>query len=451
MVLYLLSRYHAKRGFYLVLDLIINYANLISKERDIHSIIETIAKFGRDITKADRCSIWLINKDKQELNTIVAQDIKEKRLTIPIDKGIVGESLKRNTPLIINDVTECIYHNKDIDNMTGYKTYSVIALPISDTNGTQLGAIQVINKKDETKSFDNNDLDYLKVAASYIGETLETLFLRQELKNKNRKLSKDVAKKREELNRLNKELEKRIEEEKKKLEYKDRQLLNSAKAAQMGEMISVIAHEWKQPLANIYALASVNLEYIDEDMYDCKNASNNFLFMETKIKYLSETIDDFRNFFNPYKEIDEFDIDEAINKAKTLIEKEFLANHIYIEYNNRSQIVKNYKNEIVHVLINLLNNAKDAIILNHINNGKIIIDIDIKSKFLVVSISDNGGGIAKNIKDEIFKPYFSTKRKDIGTGIGLYLSKKIIEEKCKGRLYADNTKNGAIFYIALPI
>jgi signal transduction histidine kinase len=433
-----------------MVNLIINYANLIAKERDIHSLIETIARFGRDLTEADRCSIWLVDKNKDKLWTIVAQELDSK-ITIPIDKGIVGHSIKENKDILVNNTEECEHFYCEVDKATGYKTKSVISIPISNKRGEVVGAIQVVNKKSDTKEFTTEDLEYLKIAGSYIGDTLESLFLKKELKDMNKKLSKQIETKREELSRLNSVLEEKLHDEVVKSQIKDKELLSKAKQAQMGEMISVIAHQWKQPLSTIYAISSASLYSMDNKKFTEQRAKENFKDIDSTIHFLAETIDEFRNFFNPQKEQNRFYVSEIIDKVEEIIRGSYIGANIKLEQNIDDIEIQNYKNEIIHVLLNICNNAKDAIVENSIQNPKVSIDVTHDKDILKIEISDNGGGIDSSVIDKIFEPYVSTKSESSGTGLGLYLCKKIIDDKCAGKLYAKNSDIGAIFVVELPI
>jgi signal transduction histidine kinase len=434
-----------------LLNVIIKYANKIAKETNINSLIELIAQFGRDITNADRCSIWIIDKTKNELWTIVAQDVENNKLKIPIDKGVVGYSIKLQEPIIVNDAYNSKLFYPDMDKVTGYRTNCLMSIPVNDTNGNPIGAVQVINKKDGIQEFCEKDLEHLQVAASYIGDSLETLFLQKELKALNEKLAQEVEQKTEDLKNINRLLEQKIAEEIEKNHQKDLQLMSQAKQAQMGEMISVIAHQWKQPLTTITAICNTaKLERRFEKATIQRDAEH-FEFIIEQIQFLTSTIDEFRHFFNPDKRKDHFLVNDMVQKVVHLVKKEFASIQVEIKenlYSNKE--ITNYKNEIMHVVLNILNNAKDAIKENDIHDGVINISTHDREDHILIVISDNGGGIKEDIIDNIFDPYFSTKGEKKGTGIGLNLSKMIIEDKCNGDLSASNIEDGAVFTIKIP-
>lgn len=238
-------------------------------------------------------------------------------------------------------------------------------------------------------------------------------------------------------------LKNEIQKEKEENIKKDKLLQEQAKLASMGEMIGAIAHQWRQPLNTL----GLNIQTLTDE-YEDGNINQKFLTkfekeqMET-INFMSKTIDEFRNFFRIDKEKEEFYILESIEKVKNLVLPQMNAYFIEININGDDFKFKGYKNEFSHVILNLINNAKDSIIEKNIKNGKI--DILVKEKTII--FNDNGTGISKEIISRIFEPYFTTKPEGKGTGIGLYMSKIIIEEHFKGTLTASNIEDGASFII----
>ena len=216
--------------------------------------------------------------------------------------------------------------------------------------------------------------------------------------------------------------------------------------SQMGEMIAMIAHQWRQPLNSLSAAVGLM------DMKANNNALNPAMTktilskMDKYIKYMSATIDDFKDFFKPQKEMKSSNFEKIFYKAYKLIENFLKNKNIKIDvYINNIQNFKTYENELVQVIINLLKNAMDAFDENSIDDPK----IEVKIENNYISIKDNAGGIPKNIIDKIFDPYFSTKSKN-GTGLGLYMSKIIVEDHCKGKLTIENSDYGVQFTIHLP-
>lgn len=227
-------------------------------------------------------------------------------------------------------------------------------------------------------------------------------------------------------------------------------LMHQSKLASMGEMISMIAHQWRQPLNTISASAgALNLKIL-LDKYDQKTFSENIQKIISLTQHLSSTIDDFRNFFKPNKLKNSFTLRHAIESAIALNESSFNNQNITLIRNFETEgEISGYENELIQVFLNLLKNSLDALNEKKIVKPKIIITIEQKDHDkLLVSIEDNAGGIAKEIADKIYQPYFSTKSQN-GTGLGLYMSKIIIEDHCHGRLVFHNTAEGACFTILL--
>lgn len=234
------------------------------------------------------------------------------------------------------------------------------------------------------------------------------------------------------------------------LRKKDQMLLLQSRQAAMGEMIGNIAHQWRQPLntlgLTIQALPLMNKmnacsqEYLDEMAAKVMRI----------ITHMSQTIDDFRNYFRPDKEVVQFNAKEAVTKAVSFIEASFRELHIDIEVAAAdAPVINGFPNEYSQVLLNILINARDALADRKIATPKVVISIGTENGKAVVTISDNAGGIPETIMDKIFEPYFTTKGSEKGTGIGLFMSKSIIEKNMNGHITARNIDNGAEFRIAV--
>jgi len=247
-----------------------------------------------------------------------------------------------------------------------------------------------------------------------------------------------------------KELESLINQAVEKNRKQEIMLSQQSRLAQMGESINMIAHQWRQPLNNING--SVLL--MDLKISKQENINNNLLEkefdeIETTTAYMSHTIDDFRDFFKPTKEKVNFNLEETIENAVRLLKPMVAHDKIKIHHKCKENIkLFGYPNEIGQVMINIINNAKDALLSNNINREKNIhIFLRKENKKIVISIQDNAGGINLDIIKHIFDPYFSTKLKKNGTGLGLYISKMIVEEHMAGKLSVENSNEGALFRI----
>ena len=233
-----------------------------------------------------------------------------------------------------------------------------------------------------------------------------------------------------------------------KLQQSQKQLQNltyQSKLASMGEMIGNIAHQWRQPLTHIsYILMNIKAAY-EKDKLSPEYFEKKTKLANAQIKYLSDTIDDFRDFFKKTNQKELFNLAESIKEVANLLKASFKANNINIEFDLENNIfVKAYRGEFLQVLFNIFNNAKDEFIKREINNPKLTIRTYVKKDIIKIEINDNAGGIKNELQEKIFEPYFTTK--DKGLGIGLYMS-KIIVEKSDAKLEVQNIKDGASFVI----
>jgi PAS domain S-box-containing protein len=252
----------------------------------------------------------------------------------------------------------------------------------------------------------------------------------------------------EALQKAHDELEVKVAERTAELREKDQMLLMQSRQAAMGEMIGNIAHQWRQPL-NALSLIVQTLPM----MREMGDLSQEYLeSIEERavgiIQHMSQTIDDFRNYFRPDKEKLPFSIGQAVSRTLSLIEDSFKHRPISVEVvKEEDPVITGYLNEYCQVLLNILINARDAFPEETTENAKVVITMGTENGRAVVTIADNAGGIATDVIDKIFDPYFTTKGPDKGTGVGLFMSKAIIEKNMGGRLTARNTGEGAEFRI----
>jgi len=233
------------------------------------------------------------------------------------------------------------------------------------------------------------------------------------------------------------------------LTQKDKLLFKQSKLASMGELISMIAHQWRQPLSTI-ATVAIKLDMdVHLEQYDEKVFSEKLNDIGTYVQHMSKTIDDFRDFYKPDKEEEEVILKDIISNAVSIIGASLKVNDInYILECETTNSIYAFKNELVQVILNLIKNAQDALIEYNVNNPEVRVTIKEQKKSQTISIADNGYGIKEEIIDKIFDPYFSTKDEKNGTGLGLYMSKLIIQDHCNGSIDFKND-NGAKFIITL--
>ena len=252
----------------------------------------------------------------------------------------------------------------------------------------------------------------------------------------------------EERKNYQEQLEERVATEVEKNRQQQLFILEQSRLAQMGEMISMIAHQWRQPLNNLSMINQLLLSKYYKGKLDRESVEYFQINSQKQIAYMSQTIDDFRNFFETNQNRDYFNLDKVISNLLEMTAAVYQAYEITIEYRCKESVEFYGKaNEFSHVLLNIINNAKDALLERNVADKKITITLAKESEYIKVEIADNGGGIDEKIIDKIFDPYFSTKKAKNGTGLGLYMSKMIVEEQMGGHLLVRNTKEGALFTI----
>ena len=252
------------------------------------------------------------------------------------------------------------------------------------------------------------------------------------------------------LEELNRSLDDRVNQALEEIRTKDQMLITQGRQAAMGEMIGNIAHQWRQPLnalglllsnlKDAYAFGEMQPELLDKSVADGT----------ALVQKMSSTINDFRNFFRPEKEKTVFSVQAQIQQAVTLVAAGFRTANITIEIHvPRDLQLFGFPNEFSQVILNLLSNSQQAIQQSGHLTGRVTLTTSESHGMGCLSVQDNGGGIPVEILDKIFEPYFSTK--ELGTGIGLYMSKQIIERNMDGRLEGHNKGAGAEFVIRLPL
>jgi signal transduction histidine kinase len=279
------------------------------------------------------------------------------------------------------------------------------------------------------------------------------------LNHLNKTLKIKVNEKTKELNEMNKNLEKLVKEKTKELIQKEKILNHQSKMAAMGEMLENIAHQWRQPLSLISTAATgakIKKDFgtlSDNDFYETMDMINN------STQHLSTTIDDFRNFFNNDKDVSNFNINQPIEKVLSLINSKLKNRNINVIKNTQDVEVTALINEFIQVLINIINNSLDAFEEHNLEKKFIFIDLYKDNNSLILKIKDNAGGIKEELLNRIFEPYFTTKHKSQGTGIGLYMSMEIIKKHMNGDINVSNEEyiydnikcKGAQFKIEIPI
>jgi len=253
----------------------------------------------------------------------------------------------------------------------------------------------------------------------------------------------------EQRKRYEEELQTIIDEEVQKNKEQQLMLLQQSRLAQMGEMISMIAHQWRQPLNNLSLINQLLISKYAKEQLDDKTMQYFKTNSQRQINLMSSTIDDFRNFFKTENEKKECKIETILENLSEISQPIYKNHNINLVINiEQCFTIYVYPNALSQAILNIINNAKDALVEHNISDKKITITVR-KEEDIVIIIEDNAGGIAPDIIDKIFDPYFSTKKEKNGTGLGLYMTKMIIEEQLESTIKVINTQKGAKFTIYL--
>jgi PAS domain S-box-containing protein len=240
-----------------------------------------------------------------------------------------------------------------------------------------------------------------------------------------------------------------------RMDEQDKIILVQSRFSAMGEMISMIAHQWRQPITTIGMGVNNMLMDIELSDIDTEAFKSHLLLINDQVQFLSHTIDDFRDFFKPGKKAEDMHINKAIESVLKIIGKSLENNNVKVELQTQyDPVITAYESELIQVLLAIINNAKDALVEHAVKPAIITIttrenrDFD---GFVELRICDNGGGVPEDIMQKIFEPYFTTKSAKSGTGLGLYIAKSIIEKHQKGTISVENIDNGACFTIHIPL
>ena len=268
---------------------------------------------------------------------------------------------------------------------------------------------------------------------------------KKRVEEKRKILEEDLKQKNMLYKKLVKELDERVKEQ-------TSHMLQQSRLAQMGEMISMIAHQWRQPLASISAISGTLTMDVIMDTYKKDFFQERLESITDLSSHLSSTIDDFRDFFKATKDKENATWREMVQSSLNIIGPTLKTRNIALHTSfEEDEKIETYPNEVRQVILNVIKNAEDVIVDKEIADGEIRLRSFRRGDRVCLSIEDNAGGIPGTIIDRIFDPYFSTKEKKDGTGLGLYMSKTIIEEHCKGSFSVANSDRGALFEIALPL
>jgi PAS domain S-box-containing protein len=381
--------------------------------------------------------VGLVHKSTGQLAMVAAcgatgylDDIRITRNDEPTGLGPTGISVRAGTYYVCNDFQNdpCTRPWHERGKAHGIKASASVALK---EEGVVIGALTLY--AGERDFFDQQHVELLVQMGADVSFALDNLM------REARRQEAEQALREETLERL------RVVEA---LREKEQMLLQQSRLAAMGEMINNIAHQWRQPL-NVLGLLVQQLQM----SYEMGSLSKDDLSVSVDksmglINHMSRTIDDFRNYFRPDKEPVLFSIREVVERTVSLVEDSFRNHQIGIDFRaGASPSIVGFPNEYSQALLNIMMNARDALLEKRPDNAMVTISVTREGERAVVIIADNGGGIPAEIMDKIFEPYFTTKGPDRGTGVGLFMSKTIIEKNMHGMLTVRNTAVGAEFRI----
>uniref|UniRef100_UPI004048C451 sensor histidine kinase n=2 Tax=Aliarcobacter sp. TaxID=2321116 RepID=UPI004048C451 len=371
-------------------------------------------------------------------------------------KDSIMKNIDKKMLIIDKEISKINFHPKD-ENYYSNIYLQVNSISIYLTSLINYDLSLAMNEKRNTDKIFNIILIFsiISIFIVFLFSVILSIFIINNFKQLHNSLEQKVSEKTKELQELNKYLETKISKEVSQNRKKDIIMFQQARFASLGEMLNNIAHQWRQPLGSItmiiqsfqtkMSLGKLTSSFVDEKVNDALLLANN----------MSNTLDDFKNFFSPNKIKSEFYIknciEHSIELSKYLLNQEGIEVKLTIKENVK---INSFYNELSHVFLNIISNSKDALSSNVDKNDRMIKIIVTKFKnHLVVNIVDNGGGIDENILPKIFEPYYTTKYKSAGTGIGLYMSKQIIEKHMNGEILCKNImhkmKNNKVFNCSL--
>lgn len=327
-------------------------------------------------------------------------------------------------------------------------------------NIDESSVLDIVNRWNNVQFQTNFDytIIWLLLAAIFL-ITFAFLYRNYILKNLNNKLKNLVNEKTKSLHEINKNLETLVEKKSRDLIEKENLLNHQAKMAAMGEMLENIAHQWRQPLSVISTMATSLKLKQEMKILEDKEFFQSLDIINNASQHLSNTIDDFRNFFSSEKEINKFLISNTIKKSILLLKSSIDKHNITIVEDIEDSELLSYESELMQVILNIISNSIDILKDKNIDSRYIYFKTKILNNNLIITISDSGGGIDKKILNRVFEPYFTTKHKSQGTGIGLYMSLQIVTKHLHGKLSVKNSSFlqngveyfGAEFSINIPI
>ena len=392
---------------------------------------------------------YLTNKNKNQLLKLTTKLNKSNSKYLAIlkmfDENVIAYKVDRNGRIS--------YTSNALHRITGYEANELLGLDCKDIYFNENQEYSFFKFKKQLKNLETCTYEIQnkkKDGSSFWAR--ETILAHQ---NSNKLITgydiilEDISAKKE-VENFNETLELKVNTAISENRKKDQVISQQNKLVAMGEMVGAIAHQWRQPLSALSgSIQMLKLDH-DDNMVNEKYIDEFIEENMSFIHFMSNTIDDFRDFFRIDKIKKDFDIVMAIKATMSLMSAQLKDNNINFELNTSKEfIILGFEIEFQQVILNIVNNAKDEFVAKKIKNAKINIEINDDIDLVIINIRDNAGGISKDVIGKVFEPYFTTKEQGKGTGMGLYMSQMIIKDNMHGELSVENITDGAMFTIKL--
>jgi len=386
----------------------------IAKGKPLEFVLDKIIKAAEEKNPKMMCSILLLDESKQKLIKCAAPSLPQEYsdkingMKIGEEVGSCGAAVFLKQRVIVEDISTHKNWQRAKNLAAKFNLCACWSQPIFSSEREVLGSFAIYYK--ESKSPSSFDIDLIENIANITGIAIE--------KHTN-----------------NQKLKKEVEENKRQ----EQLLMHRSKQAMMGEMLENIAHQWRQPLSIISSYATGIMIKKAHDMCTEELEKDAFEVINLNAQYLSNTIDNFRNFFLSSSKKIEFSIEETISYTLKLVESRFNEMDIKLLKEIENIRLYSYKNELTQVFVNIFNNSADALESIDIEDRYIYIKSYYKNKTVFIEIIDSANGAKQEVLDRVFEPYFTTKHQNYGTGIGLYMCSEIIEKHIGGKIEAQNS------------
>ena len=412
-------------------------SNALNTTDNMYDLFSKIREFLGNVLDTTNFFVALFDEKTDMISLPFDVDEKDEIETFPAGKTLTKYVIQTGKSLFAPRQLQDELNKQGKIDIIGTRSKIWLGVPLKVENKV-IGVIAV-QSYDDPNLYSEDDIEMLTFVSEEIALAI-----------KHKQADENIQKAHEELKGLHKDLQKKVNNTVEELREKDHILIQQSRHAAMGEMIGNIAHQWRQPLAMVAAIIQNYEDAYEDGTLDMAYIEKHTEVIMDILTKMSRTIDDFRYFFKPNKLKENFNIKDVIHKTLEFLESSLNFNQIKVSLELTADcVVQGFPNEYSQALLVILSNAKDELIERQIKAKQITILLNkIEDKY-VLKISDNAGGITKEVLPKVFDPYFTTKEQGKGTGVGLYMAKMIIEKNMEGKLSAKNLKDGAEFRIEI--